>query len=102
MNNENDNGVTIPATNMEQIACYEPLGEEAFKRFSPPVCIHIHSVRSRLADIDGISAKAVIDGLVHAKILWDDSPTFVKQVTFTQEKGKEEKTIITITDEKTI
>jgi len=66
-------------------------------RFTAPICLHIHSVRNRLADSDGISAKAVIDGLIHAGILANDSPEFVKQVTYSQEKTKDkEETIITI------
>ena len=64
--------------------------------FQNPTRIHIHSKRKRLADADGISAKAAIDGLVQSNILADDSPLFVKEVSFSQEKSKEEETIITI------
>lgn len=60
------------------------------------VNIHIHSIRKRLVDPDGISGKAAIDGLVHAGVLEDDSSEFINQVSYSQEKGKEEKTIITI------
>jgi len=58
----------------------------------------VHSVRKRLADIDGISAKAVIDGLIHAGLLVDDSAAFIKSIRFTQEKGKVEKTTLTFTE----
>lgn len=53
--------------------------------------IHVVSYRHRLADADGISAKAAIDGLIHAGILRDDSPEFVKEVSYSQVKvsGKE-------------
>ena len=60
--------------------------------------VHIHSIRKRLADPDGVSAKAVIDGLVHAGILIDDSAKEIGKVSYTQEKGKEEKTLITFTE----
>lgn len=50
-----------------------------------------------MADPDGISAKAVIDGLVLGGILVDDGAKFVKEVTFTQETCKTEETIIDIT-----
>jgi len=63
------------------------------------VSIHIESHRHRLADPDGISGKAAIDGLVDGKILSDDSPEEVESVAFSQERiGKEapEITIITI------
>ena len=63
---------------------------------TPKVNIHIHSIRKRLVDPDGISGKAAIDGLVHAGLLEDDSCKFVEEVRYTQEKGAEEKTIITI------
>lgn len=57
--------------------------------------IHVHSKRTRLADPDGISAKAVIDGLVKAGILTNDSPEFVKEVSYSQEVTKDgEETII--------
>ena len=65
-------------------------------RFNSPVRIHIHSVRKRLTDVDGVSAKAAIDGLVKADVFTDDSPEFVKEVSYSQEKGPEEKTIIRI------
>lgn len=42
-------------------------------RFTAPCRLHFHHVRKRLADLDGLSVKAVIDGLVHAGILADDS-----------------------------
>lgn len=64
-----------------------------------PVKIHIRSFRKRLCDADGISAKAAIDGLVHAGVIPDDSPKYVSVVSYSQEKikkGEEEKTEIQI------
>ena len=64
------------------------------------VNIHIHSKRKRLADPDGVSGKAAIDGLVHAGLLKDDSLKFIGEVTHSQEKISKlesEETIITIT-----
>lgn len=66
------------------------------KESTDTVKIHIHSVRKRLADPDGLSGKAVIDGLVKTGVLPDDSLKYVSGVEFSQEKGSEEKTIITI------
>ena len=82
--------------NMEQAASDALLGAEEVSRFDTPVCISFHSIRKRMADIDGISGKAAIDGLVHSGVLQDDSPKYVKEVRHTQEQGKDEKTIITI------
>lgn len=70
--------------------------KEAGKRLSPPYHIRVHTIRKRRGDVDGISAKAAIDGLVKAGILGEDHPEFVQKISFTQEKGSEEKTIITI------
>ena len=56
--------------------------------------IHVHSRRTRLADPDGISAKAAIDGLVEAGILESDSAKCVEEVSFSQEVGEDETTII--------
>lgn len=69
------------------------------KTFSVPVRIHFHSQRRRFADPDGLSGKAVIDGLVHFGILEDDSAQFVSEVRFTQSKvpkGEPEKTVVVI------
>ena len=54
-----------------------------------------------MADPDGISAKAVLDGLTKAGILVDDSAKFVQEVRFTQEKvAGDEETIIVIEEMK--
>lgn len=81
---------------MESSFSHASMGEKEIKRLNTPVVICIHSARKRLCDADGVSAKAAIDGIVHSGLLSDDSPTYVKEVRYTQEKGSEEKTIITI------
>jgi len=92
----NDN-TPISIANMEQNITDASKRKDEVAEINSRVNIHIHSVRHRLADIDGISAKAAIDGLVHAKILKDDSAKEVKEVTYSQEKTKgQEETIITI------
>ncbi len=61
--------------------------------------IKIHSRRKRLADPDGISCKAVLDGLTKAGILVDDSAEFIEEISQSQEKCKKdevEETIISI------
>lgn len=87
---------TSTTTDLEQAISHALLGKEKVPRFDSSVRIAIHSVRKRLADIDGISGKAAIDGMVKAGLLADDSPEFVKEVRHSQEKGKQEETIITI------
>jgi len=93
-----ENRTSIPAADLESHLANDADATQAPARFNSPVNIHVHSTRKRLADADGISAKAAIDGLIHAKILRDDSPKFVQSVTFSQEQGAEEKTVITITE----
>lgn len=89
----------ISLADVESCAWYEALVKEGVTPFDSPVSIHIHSKRKRLTDADSISAKAAIDGLVHAGLLQDDSPKFVQEVHYSQErteKDEPEETILTI------
>ena len=97
--NETKDNTTLPPSDMESHPCDAPLGKEEIKGFTSPVSIHVHSIRSRSTDADGISAKAVIDGIVKTGLLVDDSPKYVKQVSYSQEKGSPEITIIEVSDE---
>ena len=84
---------------LEQVVIRKLLAKKGYQRPDSQVCIFVHSKRHRLADPDGISAKAAIDGLVRSGILEDDSAKFIKEVSFTQEKipsKEKETTIITI------
>lgn len=90
------NRTTDTTSNLEQSFCNGAKKEGHNGEFNKRVCIHIHSIRKRLADPDGISAKAAIDGVVKEKILKDDSALYVESVTYSQEKGEPERTIITI------
>ena len=63
--------------------------------------VHVHSIRKRLGDVDGISAKAAIDGLVKSGLLTDDSAKHIREIKFTQEKckkGEEEGTALMFTE----
>ena len=64
--------------------------------FDKPVRIHFHHVRNRLADIDGLSVKYVIDSLVAGNVLAGDTPKQVTEVTHSQSKGSPEETKIVI------
>ena len=77
------------------------MAKKAVKGFDTQVSIHILSKRYRLCDADGISAKAVIDGLVHETVIANDSQKEVSEVSYSQEKIKkdiQEETILTITE----
>lgn len=72
---------------------------KAGARFHSPVDIIVHSYRKKLADTDGVSAKAAIDGLVHCGVLPDDTTAQIQSITYRQskiEKGEEEYTLIHI------
>ena len=87
------------ATNLERTTCDESLATCGRAAFDSPVSIRIDSYRCRLCDVDGISGKALIDGLVLAKIIADDTTKEVKEVLFSQTKVKnktEEKVIVTV------
>ena len=87
------------ASNVEQAASDEPIQAGRHPAFDTRVDLRVVSYRTRLADADGISAKAAIDGLVHAGVIRDDSPKEVREVSYAQIKVKnkeEEKTVIQI------
>ena len=95
----NEDSITVSPADMEPDIGDASLEPKGTKGFDTPVCIHIHSLRKRLADIDGISGKAAIDGLVNAGLLLSDSPRHVKEVTHSQEKTRgAEITEITISE----
>jgi len=87
------------ATNVERITCDESLETCGRAAFDSPVSIRIDSYRIRLADVDGVSGKAVLDALVLAKIISDDTTKEVKEVLYSQTKVKnktEEKVVVTV------
>jgi len=90
---------TDSASNVEPIARHESIQAGRHPTFDSQVDIRIVSHRTRLADADGISGKAAIDGLVYAGVIRDDSPKEVREVSYSQIKVKnknEEKTVIQI------
>jgi hypothetical protein len=98
VDNDNDSG---QAADMELPASREPVAAGKGAAFNSRVSVEIVSYRLRLADSDGISAKAAIDGLVAAGILRDDSAKEVSEVRYRQVKVKneaDEKTEIVITE----
>lgn len=97
--------LTLPITDLEQVIRNESMVKKKDTPLDTRCSIHIHSKRFRFADSDGISAKAAIDGLVHGGLLQDDSPSYVSETSFTQEKvskakGEKEETIIYVYEDK--
>ena len=93
----NENRITDTTSNMEQDSNDAPFPAQKVKRFNRPVSIHIHSIRNRLTDPDGLCAKYVVDAIVSAGILQDDSAKEIHRISYSQEQTKQhEQTIITI------
>jgi hypothetical protein len=98
VDNDNDSG---QAADMELPASRQSVAACKGAAFDSRVSITIVSYRSRLADADGISAKAAIDGLVMCGILADDTTKEISEVRYRQVKVKneaDEKTEIVITE----
>jgi Holliday junction resolvase RusA-like endonuclease len=89
--------VAISITDMEQNTSNASVAEEKAKGLDTRVAITVTSYRKRDHDPDGISVKAVLDGIVRSGLLPDDSTKYVKEVTFKSIISKEEKTVIEIT-----
>ena len=81
---------------MEQTACHEPLGEKEAPGYASPCHIVVSCLRKRLADVDNVSIKAIIDGLVHSGVLADDKAEIVQSVFVRQAKAQEESTVIEV------
>lgn len=85
-----------PVADVESHPRNAPLATSQTPYFTTRVDIHVHSIRKRLADPDGIAFKYCLDAIVRAGILKNDTAQEIRQVTFSQEKGKQEQTVITI------
>ena len=91
------NQTSVSTADLECGTGHEPVSKKQTGSFNSRVSIHVHSRRKKLTDSDGACAKYVIDGLVHAGILADDSPEEVEKVSYSQEKTKgPEETVLTI------
>ena len=91
----------VSAANMEQAARLSSVAKKENPRLDPSrrVCLHIISRRRRLCDPDGISAKALIDGIVMLGVCENDSTKEIECVTFSQvkvSKHEDEQTIVEI------
>ena len=95
---ENKNRATLSSPNLEQDLSNAAVDAEDVKGFDSLVSIRVTSYRARRHDPDGVSVKAVLDGIVRLGLLRDDSTKQVKEITFESKKSKEERTIIEIDD----
>jgi len=79
-------GAAISLTDMELPSCNAPLEAKKSERLDTQgrIRVRITGFRNRLTDPDGQSGKAVIDGLVLAGILADDSAKQIESVEIRQ------------------
>lgn len=93
---ESASGDTSGDAELEQGSKHGAVSEKGPKRLTPPVRITVHHYRNRLIDYDNLCIKAVLDGIVRAGILADDTPEQIEEITHKQYKSKTEKTIVEI------
>lgn len=62
------------------------MAAEQVQKFNTAVCLCFTHYRHRYCDIDNLSVKAFIDGIVKAGILGDDSTKEVKEIRHRQVK----------------
>jgi len=83
----------------KQPARDKPVAAKKGPRFNSPVYISFLCFRQHLADRDGISGKAAIDGLVNCAILKNDTTAEIKKIDYKQHliaQDQKEMTIIII------
>lgn len=97
-----DDSAGLSTTNSQSSVGNGSERTNAAQAFNSPVSIHFHSRRHRLTDPDGAFTKWMLDAIVEAGILRDDSAKEIQSITHSQEKipkTEEEQTVITITSE---
>lgn len=88
---------TVSAADLEPGSSHAPLGAEEAAGLDTRVHIRVISYRRRNHDPDGVSVKAVLDGLIRRGLLPNDSAKYVREVTFQSVVGPgEERTEIVI------
>lgn len=91
------NRIADTASNVELSPKRKPIRSYEGATFNTPVRVDIFSTRCRKTDIDGISGKAALDGIVDCGILKDDSPDQIERYQIHKPTiSKVEKTLIVI------
>jgi len=86
------NNASLSVTDLESNPSNASVGAEKASRLDTRVNITVISYRKRKHDPDGISVKAVLDGIIRAGILPDDSTKEIRKVTFESILTKDEET----------
>ena len=85
-----------PYAELERHIGDEPLAAEKAERLDSQVRVTFYHFRKRLIDPDNLSGKAVLDGIVRAGILADDTSVEIKEITHKQFKAPTEETVVVI------
>lgn len=96
---DDKNRAAVPTPDLEPHPRHASVAAEETPRLDTRVNIRVISYRKRKHDPDGVSAKAVLDGITRAGLLADDSTEQVRSITFESVKSDEERTVIEITSE---
>jgi Holliday junction resolvase RusA-like endonuclease len=96
MNGNDGDSTARSHADVEQNPRHAALPADEVTAFTSQVRVTFYHTRKRLADIDGLSGKAVLDGIVALGILSDDSAKQVAEVRHCQIKGTPEETRIVI------
>ena len=97
--NEGHHRAAVSVADLEPVTCDAALPAEETPRFIAPVNIRVISYRKLNHDPDGVSVKAVLDGVVALGILADDSARQVTSITFESRQSRDQRTVIKIDDE---
>lgn len=93
-------GIAGKASDLECVIGHESLETCEGQALNAQADLLVVSYRCRLADMDGVSAKAAIDGCVHRGILRDDNARWIREIRYRQIKVKnqeDEKTLLIFT-----
>jgi hypothetical protein len=97
MNEKDNNHPSSSSSYVEPTSGNGLATKKGSKNMHQKCSLHVHSRTKTLADEDGRSIKACLDGIREAGLFEDDSPEFVKKVSQSQERTTgDEETIIEI------
>lgn len=98
----NNYRATVSVADVEQDSSDASLGAEKTAGLAARCRILVTSYRHRMHDTDGVSCKAVLDGLVRRGLLHDDTAKEIEEISFRSvivTKTESERTTIEITYE---
>ncbi len=93
---ETGNRNSTADANVEPHSGHAPLRADETTRVSTPCRVTFTHTRGRMADMDNLAIKGILDGLVQAGVFANDTPEQITEIRHRQIKGRDEKTVIVI------